>query len=240
MTPHVSTVIPVYNEAGNIGPLLAELAPVLRSLDPAGEIIVVDDGSTDTTAGELAAAAATLPELRVVRHASRRGQAVALLTGLHAARGEFIATLDGDGQNHPGDLPALYALVAHGEFDLACGRRTPRAATRVRRTMSRVANAVRRRLLADEVHDSGCQLRVMRRAVVGALVPMELMQSFVPALAVSVGFRVGERPVRDRPRASGRSKYGLGRLCWRPAIALFRLWWARRRGPRRPDEGRTT
>jgi hypothetical protein len=99
--------------------------------------------------------------------------------------------------------------------------------------MSRVANAVRGRLLGDGVHDSGCQLRVMRREVLAALRPMELMQSFVPALAAGAGFRVGERPVRHHARTRGESKYGLGRLWWRPALAMLALWWRQRRAPRR-------
>lgn len=233
MKPVVSLVIPLYNEEGNILPLAETAATVLAGLGRPHEIILVDDGSTDGTAAEIAAAAARWPAVRALPLRPNRGQAEALLAGLRAAEGEFLAMMDGDGQNDPRDLPALLALVEGGAVDLACGWRTDRHDTRLRRLMSRVANAVRGRLLRDGVHDSGCQLRVMRRAVLAALRPMELMQSFVPALAAGAGFRVGERPVRHHARTRGESKYGLGRLWLRPALAMVGLWWRQRRSGRR-------
>ena len=232
MKPVVSLVIPLYNEAGNILPLAESATAVLAGLERPYEIVLVDDGSTDGTAAEIAAAAARWPSVRGLPLRPNRGQAEALLAGLQAAQGEFLAMMDGDGQNDPRDLPALLALVEGGTVDLACGWRTDRHDTRLRRLMSRVANTVRGRLLRDGVHDSGCQLRVMRRAVLTALRPMELMQSFVPALAAGAGFRIGERPVRHHARTRGESKYGLGRLWLRPALAMLGLWW-RQRGARR-------
>ncbi len=228
----VSVVIPVYNEAGNILPLAEHCVAVLEALGRNHEVIFVDDGSTDGTAPEIEAAHARWPRVRRLPMPRNSGQAAALLAGLRAARGPLLATMDGDGQNDPRDLPALLALVESGAVDLACGWRVDRHDTTLRRIMSRVANTVRGAFLGDGVHDSGCQLRVFRREVVGALYPMELMQSFVPALAVAAGFRVGERPVRHHTRRHGDSKYGLGRLWWRPAVAMvglrWRMWFGRR------------
>lgn len=228
--PQLSLVVPVYNEAGNILPLAARSVEVLRALGRPFEIILVNDGSTDTTGTEIAEAHARWPECTELRLAQNSGQAVALLTGLQAARGDYLLMMDGDGQNDPRDYPALLALVESGQVDLACGWRVDRHDSTLRRIMSRVANVVRGAILRDGVHDAGCQLRVMRREVREAFFPMELMQSFIPALAVAAGFRVGETPVRHHARQHGDSKYGLGRLWWRPAVAMFRLRWKIWRG----------
>jgi dolichol-phosphate mannosyltransferase len=224
-TPQLSLVIPVYNEAGNILPLVERSVDVLRAMERPFEIIVVNDGSTDTTAAEIAEAHARWPECLELRLPQNSGQALALLAGLRAAQGDYLLMMDGDGQNDPRDYPKLLALVESGRVDLACGWRVNRHDSTLRRVMSRVANVVRRAVLKDGVHDSGCQLRVMRRAVREAFFPMELMQSFIPALAVAAGFRVGEAPVRHHARQHGDSKYGLGRLWWRPAVAMLKLKW---------------
>jgi dolichol-phosphate mannosyltransferase len=223
--PQLSLVIPAYNEAGNLTPLLGSAVGVLRALGRPFEIIVVNDASTDDTSTELAAIHARWPECRELRLPRNQGQAIALLTGLRAARGYFLLTMDGDGQNDPRDFPALLALVESGRCDLACGWRVDRHDTHLRRVMSSFANHIRRAILDDGVHDAGCQLRVFRRAVRDAFFPMELMQSFIPSLAVAGGFRVAELPVRHHPRARGESKYGLGRLWWRPAVAMLQLRW---------------
>ena len=223
MTLRLSLVIPVFNEAGNITPVLAGVMPVLRAHAADFEVIVVNDGSTDGTATEIASAAGRWPQCRELRLPQQSGQAVALLAGLRAAQGELLLMMDGDGQNDPVDFPALLALVESGRCDLACGWRVNRHDSWLRRVMSRVANLVRRAVLNDGVHDAGCQLRVMRREVLGALFPVTLMQSFVPALAVAAGYRVAEHPVTHHARSRGASKYGLGNLWWRPAAAMFAL-----------------
>ena len=221
----LSLVIPVYNEADNLRPLLESAVSVLRGQAQPFEIIVVNDGSTDATAAELAAAHARWPECRELRLPRNRGQAEALLAGLRAAQGAILLTMDGDGQNDPRDFPALLALVESGAVDLACGWRVDRHDSHLRRAMSALANSLRRGILDDGIHDAGCQLRVFRPEVMAALQPMELLQSFLPSLAVAAGFRIGEVPVRHHPRTRGVSKYGLGRLWWRPAVAMLKLRW---------------
>ena len=230
MTPELSLVVPVYNEAGNILPLSEKCIKVLRGLGRPFEFILVNDGSTDTTAAEIAEAHSRWPEVQELAMPKNSGQAVALLTGLRAARGEFLLMMDGDGQNDPRDYPALLAMVESGQVDLACGWRQDRHDTTLRRIMSKIANVVRGAILKDGVHDAGCQLRVMRREVCAAFFPMELMQSFIPALAVAAGFRVGETPVRHHARQHGESKYGFRRLLWRPAVAMVKLRWKIARG----------
>jgi glycosyltransferase involved in cell wall biosynthesis len=223
MTPRYSLVIPLFNEAGNVLPLLESAVPVLTPLPGGHEIILVNDGSTDATADDISAAIARWPQCYALHHPRNLGQAAALLDGLRAARGEFILTLDGDGQNDPRDFPTLLAPVESGQLDLACGWRVDRHDSLLRRAMSRLANAIRRRVLHDRVHDAGCQLRVMRRPIVAALFPFELLQSFIPAIAVAAGFRVGEFPVRHHPRIRGRAHFGLRQLWWRPFVAMLRL-----------------
>lgn len=233
--PQLSLVIPVYNEAGNILPLAERCVTVLRAMGRPFEAIFVNDGSTDATAAEIAEAHARWPEVRELAMPKNSGQALALLTGLRAATGDYLLMMDGDGQNDPADYPELLALVETGAVDLACGWRVDRHDSALRKVMSRIANVVRGWLLADGVHDSGCQLRVMRREVREAFFPMELMQSFIPALAVAAGWRVGERPVRHHARHHGDSKYGFWRLLWRPTVAMLELRWkiARGRVPKR-------
>lgn len=230
--PRYSLVVPFYNEAGNIPPLLAEALAVLRTHAPDFEMVLVDDGSTDPTAHELAAVAAAEPRCRILTFAENRGQAAALLEGLRVARGAIILTMDGDGQNDPADFPALLTLVEHREADLVCGWRTDRHDSWLRRVMSRLANRLRRRLLQDHVHDAGCQLRVFRREIITALWPARMMQTFLPAMVVAAGFRVRELPVRHRPRVYGRAHYGLSNLWWRPVVDALGLWWRLRRTPK--------
>ncbi len=236
--PQLSLVIPVYNEAGNILPLAERCVTVLRSLGRPFEAIFVNDGSTDATAAEIAEAHARWPEVREFAMPKNSGQALALLAGLRAATGDYLLMMDGDGQNDPSDYPELLALVESGAVDLACGWRVDRHDSPLRKVMSRIANIVRGWFLADGVHDSGCQLRVMRRDVRDAFFPMELMQSFIPALAVAAGWRVGERPVRHHARHHGDSKYGFWRLLWRPTVAMLGLKWKILRGrvPRRAQK----
>jgi glycosyltransferase involved in cell wall biosynthesis len=221
--PRHTLVIPFYNEAENVRAVMDATLAALRALEGGFEALLVDDGSTDATATELAAIAAEEARVRVITLKPNRGQAAALHAGLKAARGEIILTMDGDGQNDPRDFPELLAVLASGEADLVCGWRADRHDSWLRRVMSRVANLVRARVLRDGLHDGGCQLRVFRRGVIGILRPSPLLQSFIPAMAVAAGFRVSERRVRHHARRGGESKYGLRRLWWMPMREMFRL-----------------
>jgi len=226
-------VVPFFDEEENAPGLLAEIEAAMDALGAPWELLMVDDGSRDRTGAQLAAAAARRPELRYLRLPVNRGQAVALDAGLRRARGEILITLDGDGQNDPADIPALLARL--DAADMVVGIRVGRRDSWLRRAMSRLANAVRGRLLADGMQDSGCALKVFRAEVVDALLPMRTLYSFMPALARAGGFRLAEIPVRHRPRGGGRSSYGLGAFLWRPTLDLFGVWWLRHRTFARRD-----
>ena len=222
-SPRCSLVIPFYQEADSVASVVPAACAVLERLDPGYEAIFVDDGSTDGTGRELDRIAARDPHCHVLTMPANQGQAAALYTGLHQARGEIILTMDGDGQNDPQDFPALLTLLEQQQLDVACGWRRERHDTPLRRAMSALANAVRSRVLHDGLHDAGCQLRVFRRAVIATLQPSPLMQSFLPAMAVAAGLRAGELPVHHHPRLRGDSKYSLGNLWWRPFREMLRL-----------------
>jgi glycosyltransferase involved in cell wall biosynthesis len=225
--PDISVVIPFCNEEGNVQTVVLEIADVLTRMGRAFELILVDDGSVDHTEQMLRAVAGRTPGCRVLQHLGNAGQAAALWTGLHAARGRIIVTLDGDGQNDPADVPAMIARLSGA--DLVVGIRQPRHDAWLRRAMSAIANGVRRRWLHDGVSDAGCALRAFRRTVIDTLIPIRSLYSFIPSCASAAGLRVVEHPVRHRPRRSGSSSYGLRTMWWRPAIDMLVLGWLRRR-----------
>jgi dolichol-phosphate mannosyltransferase len=225
----LSVVIPFYNEEEVAGGLVDELGRDLSQLGLAWEALLVDDGSTDGTFEELTRAAARWPGCRILRLPKNTGQGAALLHGIERASAPVIAMLDGDGQNVPADIGRLLPLLERA--DLVVGVRTPRHDSWLRRRMSRLANGVRRRLLRDGVNDAGCALKVFRREVVASFLPVPMLNPFMPAFAVSGGFRVAELPVQHRPRRGGQSKYGLRRLLWRPARDLLVIAWILRRRP---------
>jgi glycosyltransferase involved in cell wall biosynthesis len=203
---------------------MERVVAVLQSLPGDFEALLVDDGSSDGTASELDAIAATETRCRVIRFAQNQGQAAALYEGLRRARGEIVLTMDGDGQNDPDDFPVLLDRLEQDPADVVCGIRTPRHDPVARRAMSWLANQVRRRILRDHLHDGGCQLRVLRREIIAALQPSPLLQAFLPAMAAAAGFRLAEVPVRHHPRRHGTSKYGLRQLWWKPAGEMIRQW----------------
>lgn len=226
--PRISIVIPFFDEEGAAPALLAELRPVVERLGMA-EVLLINDGSRDGTGGVLDEAAAAWPAVRVFHFAKNHGQGAALFFGIQRARGEVIALLDGDGQNDPADLASLIAALDGADY--VTGFRANRRDSVLRRAMSRMANAVRSRVLRDGVRDSGCGLRVFRREVREALVPLRTLYSFIPAMARAAGFRIAELPVNHRPRTRGTSKYGLWVMLWRPLIDMLGVaWFIRRRG----------
>ncbi|WP_372422177.1 glycosyltransferase family 2 protein [Salinarimonas chemoclinalis] len=237
--PVLSVVVPVKNEAGNILPLVAEIETACAPLG-AFEILYVDDGSTDATPAELAAAQATRPHLRVVRHAQSCGQSAAVRSGVRAARAPLVATIDGDGQNDPAFIPDLVtALEAAGPgCGLAAGQRTSRKG-RFKAFQSRIANGVRRRVLADATRDTGCGLKVVRRDVYLMLPYFDALHRFMPALVAREGFSVVHVDVKDRPRLAGTSKYGMLDRLFVGILDLAGVWWLIRRRRRVADARET-
>ena len=228
----LSLVIPVFNEQDNVQPLLEEISAALDGRFDY-EVIFVDDGSSDQTPAQLVALRAGFPRLRVLRHASNCGQSAALLTGMQAARAPWIATLDGDGQNDPADIPALYeAALADEGLWLVTGWRRRRRDSWLKRLSSRVANAVRGRLLGDGTPDTGCGLKLLRREPCLQLPRFDHMHRFLPALVLRDGGRVRSVEVNHRPRKRGVSKYGVRDRLWVGIVDLFGLMWLRRRALR--------
>jgi dolichol-phosphate mannosyltransferase len=224
----LSILIPFFNEEEAAPELLAELRPIADRLNTC-EVLLVDDGSRDRTASALDEIARAWPLVKVFHFRENQGQGPALFYAIQQARGEAIALLDGDGQNDPGDLPALMEALA--EADFVTGYRAQRRDSGLRRWMSRIANAVRSRVLRDGVRDTGCGLKVFRREVREAFVPLRTLYSFLPAMARAAGFRIAERPVNHRPRSRGTSKYGLWIMLWKPLLDMLGMaWFIRRRG----------
>lgn len=208
----ISVVMPAYNEEACVGDTVRELHEVLRQTGRAFEIIAVDDGSTDGTGERLKTLARELPGLRVIRLTPNSGQSAAMKAGFHAARGEVLVTMDADGQNDPREIPRL--LDGLKDCDVCCGYREKRQDTFAKRAGSRLANAVRNRVLGEKVRDTGCTLRAFRAEWARDL-PLEWrgMHRFLPTLMAMRGARIVEIPVNHRPRAGGRSKYtNWGRL----------------------------
>lgn len=232
----VSVVVPVHNESGNLQPLLQEIHTALEGRADF-EVVYVDDGSDDDTAVQLQAARHRFPRLRVLRHARPCGQSTAIRTGVQAARHPWVATLDGDCQNDPADLPALLARVSPGRrtpgLELVCGWRAQRHDSAIRRLSSRVANGVRGRLLGDATPDTGCGLKVFPRERYLALPFFDHQHRFLPALFLREGAGVVSVPVRHRPRERGRSNYGLFDRLWVGIVDLLGVMWLQRRA-RRP------
>jgi dolichol-phosphate mannosyltransferase len=223
--PAVSVVIPVCNEVDNVVPLAREIVAALGA-EPF-EILFVDDGSTDGTAEALQGLRSQIPQLRVLRHSFRSGQSAAVCSGVRHAHAAWIATLDGDGQNDPADIPAL--LAARGSAELVMGNRVERRDTRLRRVQSRVANGVRGWLLGDGTPDTGCGIKVMHRETFLDLPRFDHMHRFLPALFLRAGKRVVSVPVRHRPRERGTSKYGLFDRLWVGVVDILGVMWLRRR-----------
>ena len=211
--PELSVVVPVFNEQENVGPLVREIAAALRGTTPY-EIVFVDDHSRDGTLAALQAMKAEVPELRVMHHVHQSGQSTAIRTGVKAARGSWIATLDGDGQNDPADIPRLLAArnVAASNTRLFAGWRVQRQDTSSKRWASRWANAIRARMLRDDTPDTGCGTKLFERAAFLDLPYFDHMHRYLPALMQRAGWKTVSVPVNHRPRGAGVSKYtNLGR-----------------------------
>ena len=226
----LSIVVPVHDEAENVAPLVAEIGGIADRIDLV-EIIFVDDGSTDDTATRLAALRRSQPRLRLLRHARRAGQSAAIRSGVRAARAPWIVTLDGDGQNDPADIPRLVAAAAAAAPTpvLVGGLRTRRQDRWSRRVGSRIANAIRGRLLGDRCPDTGCSLKLFRRDRFLELPYFDGMHRFLPALFALGGEPVLYLPVNHRPRLHGRTKYGNLRRGLVGLVDLFGVRWLQSR-----------
>jgi len=232
-----SIVVPVYNEAGNIFPLLQEIS---RAMSGRGdyEVIYVDDGSDDGTLATLQRALGEFPTLRVLSHPQHSGQSSALLTGVRAAHASRVITLDGDGQNDPADIGGfLERMALEGRQAgglMLVGHRTQRRDTRVRRWSSCIANAVRSRLLKDGTPDTGCGLKLFPRDLFLSLPAFDHMHRFLPALMQREGVRVISVPVQHRARQIGESKYGVRNRLWVGLVDMAGVMWLQRRRTGQP------
>jgi dolichol-phosphate mannosyltransferase len=230
-TPALSVVIPLLNEAGNVIPLVEEIASALKPFAPVGEsfeILCVDDGSTDTTAKEVVEARKSTPQVRLIRHASRHGMSTAIRNGVRAAKSEWILTIDGDRQNDPSDAPRLCAMAwknGRNSDLLVAGIRVNRQDTTGKRLASRFANAIRKKLLNDNCPDTGCSLKLFRREAYLELPFFNGLHRFMPALFKLYGHESIFTPVNDRLRTVGVSKSDfLGRAIRGLGDLLGVLW----------------
>lgn len=225
-------VVPVYNEAGNVAPLLAEINQAMAGFDQ-WEVVYVDDGSDDGTAAELHAMQQQFPRLRVLHHSQRCGQSGALLNGVRAATGTWIISLDGDGQNNPADIPRLLEQVQKTDLPdqplMLIGHRMHRKDRWLRCWSSRIANFVRSHILGDATPDSGCGLKVFPRKLFLLLPAFDHMHRFLPALMQRQGVQVTSVAITHRPRQRGQSKYGVQNRLWVGLVDLAGVMWLQRR-----------
>jgi dolichol-phosphate mannosyltransferase len=234
--PAVAVVVPVRNEAQNVGPLVDEIAAALTGRWPF-EVVYVNDGSTDDTEAVLTSLIATRPWLRQIKHAASCGQSAAVRTGVAAAHAPVVATIDGDGQNDPSFIPALLRVLEEGapRIGLVAGQRIGRRASGFKRFQSRVANKVRGAILRDGTRDTGCALKAFRRDVFLNLPYFDGLHRFLPALFKREGCAIGYVDVIDRPRAHGVSNYGIFDRLWVGILDLAGVWWLIRRRKRVPQ-----
>jgi dolichol-phosphate mannosyltransferase len=229
ISPDISVVVPVFNEEGAAADLAREIAAAFAGRDH--EILFIDDASRDGTLAALCALKAEIPQLRVLRHRANAGQSRAIRSGVLAARGAIVVTLDGDGQNDPADGPALVDLLKAGDAQLGLvgGERVKRQDSAAKRVASRIGNAARKRLLNDGASDTGCGLKAFRREAFLRLPYFDHIHRYLPAMMQREGYRTAFAPVNHRPRTTGASKYtNLGRL-WASLSDLAGVLWLQRR-----------
>ena len=227
-TPEISVVIPVCNEEGNVIPLAREIAASLQGTP--FEILFVDDGSTDgTAAAVLQARCEGIGEIRLLKHSFRSGQSAAVCSGVRAARAPWIATLDGDGQNNPADIPQLLNALKEGIELVGGNRRHSRRDTWIKRVSSVIANGVRSWMLQDNTPDTGCGLKLFSREAFLDLPYFDHMHRFLPALIKRRGGFIVSVPVSHRPRTHGHSNYGTIDRLLVGIVDLFGVAWLQRR-----------
>jgi dolichol-phosphate mannosyltransferase len=235
-SPEVSVVVPVRNEAGNVEPLVKEIAAALDG-QWLFEVVYVNDGSSDGTDAELTRLMTHFSWLRRVRHRQSCGQSAAVRSGVRAARASVVVTLDGDGQNDPAFIPLMLRALETGapRVGLIAGQRVKRRSGGFKKLQSRIANGVRGAVLRDGTRDTGCGLKAFRRDLFLALPYFDGLHRFLPALVRREGYEVGYVDVIDRPRGAGVSNYGMWDRLWVGILDLAGVWWLIRRKKRIPD-----
>ncbi len=224
----LSVVVPVRNEQDNVEGLIIEINAALQPVIE-HEIIYVDDGSTDSTYPRLKALQAKYSQLRIIHHAKSCGQSTAVRTGVKYAKYDWIATLDGDGQNNPADIPKLLSALAEGVELVGGNRRQSRRDTWIKRISSVIANTVRSNMLKDDTPDTGCGLKLFSRAAFLDLPYFDHMHRFLPALIKRRGGKVVSVHVGHRNREHGKSNYGTFDRLMVGIVDLFGVAWLQRR-----------
>lgn len=227
MTIKYSIVIPLKDEEGNICELIEEIETVMQGQAKEWEIICVDDGSSDQTTSLLKELKKTKPYLRIIVFTKNFGQSSAFDAGFKAAKGEFIITLDGDRQNDPNDIPKLLALSS--QYDLVCGVRQKRKDSLLKKLISFFANKIRSRVCQDGIQDTGCSLKIYRKACLQNIKLYQGMHRFLPALFQIEGYRVGQIPVNHRERVKGSTKYSFFNRSFNTVADMFAVYWMRQR-----------
>jgi dolichol-phosphate mannosyltransferase len=227
MAHELSIIVPVYNEEENIVPLTREIQSTFANAGYDFELVFVDDGSTDATWEKIKNARAIEPRVRGLRHEKNSGQSAALWTGLQSSASPLIATLDGDLQNDPADLPRLLAEL--DQCDFVCGVRAKRQDNWLRRFSSRLARKARKLALKVDFRDTGCAVRVFRRSALKGLFPFNGLHRFMPVLVHGAGWKTKELPINHRARIAGTSKYGLHNRLWRGIADLLAIAWYQKR-----------
>lgn len=226
----LSVVIPIKDEAENIEPLAEQLTSTLSRESWAWECIWVDDGSTDQSLAIVQKLVRQDPRQRYLSFAENTGQSAAFWAGFKEARGALIATIDGDGQNDPADIPALVVQIQAGKADMVNGFRARRKDTFVRKIASRIANGFRNRVTGKTVSDVGCSTRVFKRECVECLPGFKGLHRFLPTLVAMQGFRLAEVPVNHRPRLRGTTKYSINNRLWVGLLDTLGVLWLQKRG----------
>lgn len=233
MRVDLSIIVPVYNEQENVLPLWQEVAAAMASAELAWELVFVDDGSTDETWNRIREARRQDPRVRGLRHNKNAGQSAAVWTGLVSSSSPFVATLDGDRQNDPADIPWMLSLLQRDNLDFVSGKRLKRQDNWLRRVSSAVARWVRNAVLNTNFRDTGCALRVFKRTALDGIPAFNGLHRFLPVLVAGAGWKTREVEVGHRQRVAGVSKYGVWNRLFRGIYDLIGVgWFQRRRIPR--------
>lgn len=228
-TPEISLVVPVYNEEENLPVLVEQIFTAMRPGNRPWELILVDDGSSDNSLAVIRGIASATPEVRYLAFAANCGQSAAFAAGFQDARGEVVVTLDADLQNDPADIPSMLSLYSQGGYDMVIGWRAKRQDSWGKRWASKLGNAARNYLSRENVHDTGCSLKVLRAAMARKIPMFTGMHRFLPTLMKMQGAKVAEVKVNHRYRLHGTSKYGIWDRARKTFFDLLAIRWMQAR-----------